>query len=45
VLYFTSYGNGGGESEIQISSSGAVNEFFLAKSYVGLSNITFRAGL
>ena len=32
-------------SEIEITKDGAVSVFFVDKSYVGLSNISFRAGL
>jgi hypothetical protein len=44
-LYFTVYGNVGVAGYIQISHNGAVSVFSTSKSYVGLSNISFRAGL
>jgi hypothetical protein len=44
-LYFEVYGNSGVAGQIQIKADGSVNEWFVSKSYVGLSNISFRAGL
>jgi hypothetical protein len=44
-IYFEVYGNSGVPGQIQIQSDGDVYEFSVAKSYVGLSNISFRAGV
>ena len=44
TLYFSVYGAGGSAEYIQVDASGNVI-LFSAQGYVGLTNITFRAGL
>ena len=44
-LYFSVYGAAASAAYIQVTSDGHVNEFDLPQTYVGLTNITFRAGL
>ncbi len=44
-LYFAVYGYSSTAAYIQIMNDGEVVEFNVPQAYVGLSNITFRAGL
>jgi hypothetical protein len=44
-LFFAAYGNGGTAAYVQVMSDGEVVEFSPAQAYVGLSGISFRAGL
>ena len=45
TIYFAAYGHYGGAALIQILSDGEVKVVDVSNDYVGLSNITFRAGL
>jgi hypothetical protein len=44
-LYFAVFGSGGSPAYVQITSSGDVNVYGPAQTYVGLSNVSFRNGL
>ncbi|HEY2355674.1 MAG TPA: hypothetical protein VGH79_12330 [Gaiellaceae bacterium] len=44
-LWFAAYGGDGSAAYIEITSTGAVTEVFGSESYIGLGNITFRAGV
>ena len=44
-LYFAVYGAGGSAAHIVVSTGGDVGIFGPSQSFVGLTNITFRAGL
>jgi len=44
-LYFAVFGSGGSSAYVQITSTGDVNVFGPAQTYVGLTNVTFRNGL
>ena len=44
-LYFAVYGSEATAAYVQVASNGDVSEFGVAQDYVGLSNISFRAGL
>jgi hypothetical protein len=44
-IYFAAYGSNGSAALVAVYSNGNVDEFGAPRSYVGLSNITFRAGL
>jgi hypothetical protein len=39
------FGAGGSAAYVQVQSSGAVNELGVGQTFVGLDNVTFRAGL
>jgi len=45
ALYFPAYGSAGSAAYIEVMSNGDVVEFDAPQDYVGLSNITFLAGL
>jgi len=44
-IYFSAYGNGSTAAYVQVMSDGEVVEFNVAQAFVGLSTVTFRAGL
>jgi len=44
-LWFAAYGGTGSAAYIEITSAGVVQEVFGSATYIGLGNITFRAGL
>jgi hypothetical protein len=44
-LWFAAYGGGGTGAYIEITSDGVVQEVYGTDTYIGLSNISFRAGL
>jgi hypothetical protein len=44
-LYFAVYGSEATAAYVQVASNGDVSEFGVAQDFVGLSNISFRAGL
>ena len=43
-LWFAAYGGDGTAAYIEVTSSGAVSQVFGTDTYIGLGNITFRAG-
>jgi hypothetical protein len=44
-LWFAAYGSAGTAAYIEVASTGGVIEVFAPQEFVGLGNITFRAGL
>jgi hypothetical protein len=44
-LWFAAYGGGGSGAYIEVTSAGDVTEVFGSATYIGLGNVTFRAGV
>jgi hypothetical protein len=44
-LWFAAYGSGGSAAYIEITSAGVVEEVFGSTTFMGLSNISFKAGV